>query len=60
MRNNSLLILEIIWIATGILSIAAGIRFAVTDGINKVPLFGLMAVVCFVFAWIRDRQRKKS
>jgi len=60
MRNSSILILEIIWIATGVLCIIAGIRFAITNGANKVPLFALMALVCFVFAWIRDRQRIKS
>jgi hypothetical protein len=60
MRNSSILVLEIIWIATGVLCIIAGIRFAITSGANKVPLFALMALVCFVFAWIRDRQRKKS
>jgi hypothetical protein len=60
MRNSSLLVLEIVWIATGILCIIAGIRFAITNGTNKVLLFALMALVCFVFAWIRDKQRKKS
>jgi hypothetical protein len=60
MRNSSILVLEIIWIATGILCIIAGIRFAINSGATKVPLFALMALVCFLFAWIRDRQRKKS
>jgi hypothetical protein len=60
MRNSSILVLEIIWIATGILCIAAGIKFAITNGFSKVPLFALMAVICFVFAWVRDKQRKKS
>jgi hypothetical protein len=60
MRNSSLLILEIIWIATGILSVAAGIRFAITTGGSKVILFGIMALICFVFAWLRHNQRKKS
>jgi uncharacterized membrane protein YczE len=60
MRNNSILILEIIWILTGILCIAAGIRFAITSGVSKVPVFALMALICFVFAWFRDKQRKKS
>jgi len=60
MRNSSILVLEIIWIITGLLCIAAGIKYAVTSGFSKVPLFALMALVCFVFAWIRDRQRKKS
>jgi uncharacterized membrane protein YczE len=60
MRKSSILILEIIWIVTGVLCIAAGIRFAITNGAGKVPVFALMALICFVFAWIRDRQRKKS
>jgi uncharacterized membrane protein YczE len=60
MRNSSLLILEIIWIVTGILCIAAGIRYAIISGSSKIPIFALMAVICFVFAWLRDRQRKKG
>jgi hypothetical protein len=60
MRNSSLLILEIIWIATGILSVVAGIRFAITTGGSKVIFFGLMALISFVFAWLRHNQRKKS
>jgi hypothetical protein len=60
MRNSSLLFLEIIWIVTGVLCIAAGIRFAFTTGGSKTLIFALMAVVCFVFAWVRDKQRKKS
>lgn len=60
MRNSSVLAIEIIWIATGVLCIAAGIRFTVTNGPGKIPIFALMALVCFVFAWIRDRQRKKG
>jgi hypothetical protein len=60
MRNSSLLILEIIWWATGIISIAAGIRFAVTGGGIKILLFIVMALVSFLFAWLRHQQRKKS
>jgi hypothetical protein len=60
MRNSSILILEIIWIVTGILCIVAGIRYAITSGSSKIPIFALMAVICFVFAWLRDRQRKKG
>jgi uncharacterized membrane protein YczE len=52
--------MEIIWIATGVLCIAAGTRFALTNGSSKIPAFALMAMICFVFAWIRHRQRKKS
>jgi uncharacterized membrane protein YczE len=60
MRNNSLLVLEIIWIAIGVLCLTAGIRFTITSGSSKIPIFALMALVCFVFAWIRHKQRKKS
>ncbi len=60
MKNSSLLIMEIIWIAVGVLCIAAGTRFAITNGFSKVPIFALMTLVCFVFAWIRHRQRKRG
>jgi hypothetical protein len=56
MSKKSLLVLEIVWIAVGIISIAAGIRFAITDGGSRVFIFILMAAVSFV----RHRQRKKS
>jgi hypothetical protein len=59
MRNSSLLVLEIIWIATGILSIAAGIRFAITGSGSKILIFAAMAVISFLFAWLRHNQRKK-
>jgi hypothetical protein len=60
MRNSSLFILEIIWIVIGLLSIGAGIRIAITTGGNKPVLFALMALISFVFAWLRHKQRKKS
>jgi hypothetical protein len=60
MRKSSLIVLEIVWIATGILSLGAGIRFAITTGGSKVFIFAIMALVSFVFAWIRHKQRKKS
>ena len=60
MRNSSLLILEIIWIAAGVLSVIFGIHYAVNTGGSKIIIFALMALVSFLFAWIRHRQRKKS
>lgn len=60
MNKKSLLILEIIWIAVGIVSLAAGTRYAITSGGSRVLIFLLMAVVSFTFAFIRHRQRKKS
>jgi hypothetical protein len=60
MRNSSILILEIIWVITGILSIAISIRIATTTGGYRVWFFALMALISFLFAWIRHKQRKKS
>jgi hypothetical protein len=60
MRNSSLLVLEIIWIVTGVLCIAAGIRFAIAGGGGKVFIFALMALISFLFAWLRHKQRKKD
>jgi uncharacterized membrane protein YhaH (DUF805 family) len=60
MRNRYLLIVEIIWIITGVLCIAAGIRFASTGGGGRIFIFFLMAVISFVFALARHNQRKKD
>lgn len=62
MNNRlSFLILEIIWIITGILCIGAGIFFIMKNGYtNRVLLFGLMALISFLFAWFRHNQRKKK
>jgi hypothetical protein len=60
MRNSSILIMEILWITTGVLCLGAGIRIAVTTGGNRVFVFALMSLVSFLFAWLRHKQRKKS
>jgi hypothetical protein len=60
MRNSTLLILEIIWLATGLISIVAGIRFLMNDGGIKTLIFIAMALISFLFAWLRHQQRKKS
>jgi len=60
MRNSTLLILEIIWIATGVFCLAASIRIAVTAGGGRSVIFALMALISFLFAWLRHKQRKKS
>lgn len=60
MRNNSLIAMEIIWIVTGVLCVIAGTRLAFTTGGSKIPIFALMSLICFVFAWLRHKQRKKS
>jgi hypothetical protein len=60
MKNKSLLILEIIWITTGVLCLAAGTSIALQTGGNRVIVFFLMAATCFLFGWLRHKQRKKS
>jgi hypothetical protein len=52
--------MEIIWIISGILSIATGVHFAITTGGSKIFIFALMALISFAFAWFRHKQRKKS
>ncbi|MGD0341351.1 MAG: hypothetical protein ABSA76_06565 [Bacteroidales bacterium] len=59
MNKRYLLIIEVIWIVTGILCLIAGIRYATGRGGNKTYIFFLLAAVSFLFAWLRDRQRKK-
>lgn len=60
MSKKYLLILEIVWIITGILAIAAGIRYALVTGGAGTLVFVLLALVSFLFAWFRHRERKKA
>lgn len=60
MRNISILVLEIIWLVTGVVCVAAAVKFALTTGGIKTFLFVLMAIVSFTFAWLRHKQRKKE
>jgi hypothetical protein len=59
-RNSAILILEIIWIVAGILSAGIAVRLATSTGGNRVWFFALMALISFLFAWVRHKQRKKS
>jgi hypothetical protein len=58
MSKGFLLVLEIIWIATGTLSVAAGIKYAMTTGGPRTFIFFGLAIVCILFAWLRHRERK--
>jgi hypothetical protein len=60
MKNSALLVLEIIWIVTGLLCIAAATRLAINNGGSKIIIFALMALISFMFAWLKHKQRKKS
>ncbi|MGA1978386.1 MAG: hypothetical protein ABSG89_11095 [Bacteroidales bacterium] len=55
-----LLIIEIVWIITGLLCVAAGIGYAINTGGSRIFVFGLLAAVSFLFAWLRHRERKKA
>jgi hypothetical protein len=59
MNKRYLIVLEFIWIATGTLCLIAGIRYATGAGGKKTYIFFLLAAVSFLFAWLRDRERKK-
>jgi hypothetical protein len=59
MNKRYLIVLEVIWIITGILCLIAGIRYATGPGGKKTFIFFLLAAVSFLFAWFRDREKKK-
>jgi len=59
MPGKSNLILEIVWLITGFLCLAAGFRYLLNGYDRRILIFVLMAVVSFLFAWYRHRQRKK-
>jgi hypothetical protein len=60
MRNSSLLAMEIIWIAAGIMCIYAAVRSAISGEGGRMAIFILMTVISFIFALLRHNQRKKS
>jgi hypothetical protein len=61
MYSKTHLLLEIIWLITGTLCILAAIRLVTINGYtNRILLFLAMALVSFLFAWFRHRQRKKK
>lgn len=60
MNKKFLLALEIIWSITGILAVIIGIRYAISTGGNRLFIFAAIAIISFLFAWMRHKQRKKS
>jgi hypothetical protein len=60
MSKRFLLIIEIIWIITGTLCIIAGIMYIIRDSGNRFYIFPILALISFVFAWLRHRERKKG
>ncbi len=59
MNRKYLLVIEIVWIATGLLCIAAAVRYLTISGGPRVFIFIAMAIVSFLFAFVRHRERKK-
>jgi hypothetical protein len=59
MNKRYLIVLEVIWIITGVFCLIAGIKYVLGAGGNKTFIFFLLAAVSFLFAWFRDRERKK-
>jgi hypothetical protein len=59
MNKRYFIVLEVIWIITGVFCLFAGIRYATGPGGKKTFIFFLLAAVSFLFAWFRDRERKK-
>jgi uncharacterized membrane protein YjjP (DUF1212 family) len=53
------LVLEIIWIAVGIITLAAGINVLFTGAWKTSVIFFVMAIVSFGFARYRYLQQKK-
>jgi len=60
MNKKFILVLEIVWIITGILCLFAGSRSLTIHNKSVAYIFFLLAAVSFLFAWFRDRSRKKS
>jgi hypothetical protein len=60
MRNSAVLVMEIIWIVTGLAALILGIHRFFTKGENNIYIFILISLVSFLFARIRHNQRKKG
>jgi len=60
MKSRTLLILEVVWLVVGVASIAEGIRYAISPGGARTFIFFGMALVSFLFAWVRHSQRNKK
>lgn len=60
MNKKFLLALEIVWLLTGFSTVIIGIRYAISTGGGRTFIFAIIAIISFLFAWLRHRQRKKS
>jgi hypothetical protein len=60
MSSKPLRILQITWIIVGIICIAGSIRSVLINDTPRVFIFLAMAIISFLFAWIRHIQQKRS
>jgi cell division protein FtsW (lipid II flippase) len=60
MNKRSLLILQIAWIAIGVMCVWAAIHNKVTGSGERTLLFALMGLASFVMAYFRHKQIKKG
>lgn len=59
MNRKFHIVLEVVWLLTGFLCLYAGIRLAFGTRGMPMYIFFALAVVSFLFAWFRDKERKK-
>lgn len=60
MQNKSSIVIELVWIAIGLLSFYLSVKEFLNLNNSQGWMFLGMAVVYFLLAWFRDKQRKKS
>jgi len=60
MQNKSSLIVELVWIAIGLLTFYLSVKEFFNSNNRQGWMFLGMATVSFLLAWFRDKQRKKS
>lgn len=60
MNKKSLLILQIAWIAIGLMCLFAAVHNKVYSTGERTLLFSLMGLASFVMAYFRHIQRKKG
>ena len=60
MKTKFSLVIEIVWIIIGLASFYLSIKEFINNNNRQAGIFLIMAVVSFLLAWFRDKQRKKS
>ena len=58
-NKRALLAIEVIWALLGVICLYITVKELIAGTGREALMFGVMTVVAFFMAWIRDRQRKK-